>query len=71
MKSKWFATTKQGVERWAEEFGQNHFVGVRVPTSALSDTSNVFFRVMQDTIDDAYCVGIDCLNTIMQSLWFF
>ena len=71
MESKWLATTKQGVEKWAAEFGQNQFVGVRVPTSALSDTSNVYFSVMQDSIDDAYCIGIDYLNTIIQSLWFF
>ena len=70
MESKWLATSKGGVAKWAEQFNQNQFVGIRVPTSALSNDA-VFFQAMCDTIEDAYCIEIEYLNTIIQSIWFF
>ena len=71
MESKWFATNKSNVSAWAKWFGQNDYVGIRVPKSSLLTGQGVYFTPFLDKIGPAYCIDIELLNNIIKGLWFF
>ena len=70
MESKWFATNKVDVSKWAKWFNQSDYIGIRVPKNVLTG-QGVYFNPFLDGIGSAYCIDIDLLNTIIKGIWFF